>query len=171
MTRRHHITSKDGNSRDSRRKQAIADKRAELAQGRAVVKESWRAYKTTAHERGYTYQWQQSSKLFLEHNPLCKLCLQRGVVSAATLVDHVIPHKGDMTLFWCVDNWQALCNDCHNTEKKEIETLGFSTSVGLDGWPMDARHPVNIKANGLKNHDNLSVSDDGRHGGLEKVNG
>ncbi len=36
------------------------------------------------------------------------------MIVAAVLVDHIQPHKGDMTLFWRVDNWQPLCKECHD---------------------------------------------------------
>ena len=29
-------------------------------------------------------------------------------------VDHIIPHRGDMQLFWDVANWQGLCKSCHS---------------------------------------------------------
>jgi len=37
-----------------------------------------------------------------------------GRLNAATVVDHIVPHKGDAVLFWKQSNWQALCRDCHN---------------------------------------------------------
>ena len=32
----------------------------------------------------------------------------------ATVVDHIVPHRGDPKLFWDTDNWQALCKQCHD---------------------------------------------------------
>ena len=32
----------------------------------------------------------------------------------ATVVDHIIPHRGDQKLFWDQNNWQALCKSCHD---------------------------------------------------------
>ncbi|WP_456297628.1 HNH endonuclease signature motif containing protein [Kineothrix alysoides] len=32
----------------------------------------------------------------------------------ATVVDHVIPHRGDPILFWDKRNWQPLCKTCHD---------------------------------------------------------
>ena len=34
--------------------------------------------------------------------------------TAATVVDHVIPHRGDSHLMWDESNWQALCKSCHD---------------------------------------------------------
>ena len=66
--------------------------------------------------RGYNYRWQQERKAYLIRNPLCENCLNKhDVIRAATEVDHIIPHKGDMKLFWdAANNWQSLCRSCHS---------------------------------------------------------
>ena len=40
--------------------------------------------------------------------------MKYGMLTPATVVDHVIPHRGDQKLFWDEDNWQALCKSCHD---------------------------------------------------------
>jgi 5-methylcytosine-specific restriction enzyme A len=67
-----------------------------------------------AAARGYGYQWRIASKAYLAKNPLCVECLKRQRLVAATVVDHIVPHKGNPALFWNWDNWQALCKRCHN---------------------------------------------------------
>ena len=44
----------------------------------------------------------------------CAECMKQGNLTPATVVDHIIPHRGDMKLFWDESNWQALCESCHN---------------------------------------------------------
>jgi 5-methylcytosine-specific restriction protein A len=46
----------------------------------------------------------------------------------ATEVDHIIPHKGDMKLFWDSDNWQGLCKSCHSkkTAKEQRDNNGHT---------------------------------------------
>ena len=68
----------------------------------------------SARDRGYNYRWEQSRLLFLRSHPLCAECERNGRVTAATVVDHVVDHKGDHDRFWSVDNWQSLCAECHN---------------------------------------------------------
>ena len=51
---------------------------------------------------------------FLQRNPLCNECMKHGRLTPATVVDHVIPHRGDQKLFWDEANWQALCKSCHD---------------------------------------------------------
>ncbi len=67
-----------------------------------------------AVKRGYDAKWREARKLFLQKNPLCVSCMRDGKLTPATIVDHVIPHRGDQTLFWNKSNWQALCKRCHD---------------------------------------------------------
>lgn len=52
----------------------------------------------------------------LMREPFCRECRKRGVRTRATEVDHVIPHKGDMTLFFDPANLQSLCHSCHSAK-------------------------------------------------------
>ncbi|QXH96104.1 HNH endonuclease [Pseudomonas ogarae] len=65
-------------------------------------------------QRLYTYKWQKASKGFLARYPLCAEHERQGEVVAATEVDHIVPHKGDATIFWNRNNWQSLCHSCHS---------------------------------------------------------
>ena len=67
-----------------------------------------------AESRGYDSRWRKARASFLQRNPLCNECMKRGKITPATVVDHVIPHRGDQKLFWDESNWQALCATCHN---------------------------------------------------------
>ena len=64
--------------------------------------------------RGYGFRWRVARKAFLGQNPLCVKCYTAGILRAATVIDHIIPHKGEMELFWDKSNWQALCKRCHD---------------------------------------------------------
>lgn len=46
----------------------------------------------------------------------------------ATVVDHKIPHKGDMRLFWDRNNWQAMAKVCHD-RKTAQEDGAFGRAV------------------------------------------
>jgi 5-methylcytosine-specific restriction enzyme A len=71
-----------------------------------------------ASRRGYDSQWRKASKKFLKSNPLCKYCDKKGMVTPATVVDHIIPHRGDKNLFWDKSNWQPLCKSCHDRKTR-----------------------------------------------------
>ena len=62
----------------------------------------------------HVYQNQgEGSVKALEH-PLCAECLKNSVLTPATVVDHIVPHRGDYALFWDENNWQPLCKSCHD---------------------------------------------------------
>ena len=68
----------------------------------------------SAAERGYDAKWRRARKLFLQRHPLCANCLSQGIVTPATVVDHIVPHRGDHRLFWDEQDWQPLCKACHD---------------------------------------------------------
>jgi len=90
-------------------------------------------------------QWDKLSRWHRRRNPLCAECLRQGRTTAATCVDHVKPHRGDVQLLLDRSNLQSLCDACHSAKKQQRERLGFNTDVGADGWPTDPMHPANRK--------------------------
>jgi 5-methylcytosine-specific restriction protein A len=74
-----------------------------------------------------TARWARIRRHQLLEHPLCKYCAERGIVTPATICDHVEPHHGDV---------------CHDSTKRFVETHGFRPDIGLDGMPLDPRHPV-----------------------------
>lgn len=85
-------------------------------------------------------RWKNRRKAQLIKHPLCKRCLDRSVVTPATVVDHVEPHHGDWHKFE-FGVLQSLCAPCHDSVKRTVESRGYSTEIGLDGWPIDRDHP------------------------------
>lgn len=71
-----------------------------------------------------TARWRRLRLIVLRDNPLCVHCTQAGLVTQATEVDHIVPHKGDERLFWDVENLQGLCKPCHS-KKTASEDGGF----------------------------------------------
>lgn len=81
----------------------------------------------SAHQRGYDSKWRKARIGFLTKNPFCIFCREKGIIKPATVVDHIIPHKGDKKLFWDKTNWQPLCKQCHD-RKTVKEDGGFGVS-------------------------------------------
>lgn len=71
------------------------------------------ARRGTATARGYGAKWRTTSAAFLRRHPLCVRCQAAGRTAAATVTDHIVPHRGDLKLFWDRTNWQPLCTTCH----------------------------------------------------------
>lgn len=86
-------------------------------------------------------RWRKVAKSFLSQHPLCAMCARMGRVTAASIVDHIAPHAGNMMLFWDTTNMQSLCASCHSGTKRIQEGRGFSQACGVDGMPLDAGHP------------------------------
>ena len=80
--------------------------------------------RASAYSRGYTRNWQHARLAYLTLHPLCVLCQAAGRIEAATVIDHIVPHRGDHQLFWDRSNWQALCKACHD-RKTTSEDGGF----------------------------------------------
>ena len=77
-----------------------------------------------------TARWARIRRYQLLEHPLCKFCLERGIVTPATICDHVEPHHGDANRFW-LGPFQSLCKGCHDSTKRFVETRGFRPDVGL----------------------------------------
>ena len=78
-------------------------------------------HRATAHQRGYTSTWRRARKRYLAACPLCVECKGQGRITAATVVDHIIPHQGDMELFWDEGNWQSMCSVCHSRKTAKFD--------------------------------------------------
>lgn len=63
---------------------------------------SWRTDRRKTAERGYGGRWQRERVAFLKQpaNVLCCMCQAEGQVTAATVVDHKVAHRGDEVLMW-----------------------------------------------------------------------
>jgi len=82
----------------------------------------------SSNDRGYNYRWQQTRLGYLRKHPLCVHCQALGRVTVATDLDHIVPHKGDMEMFWQSSNWQGLCS-YHHKLKTVKEDGGFGNKL------------------------------------------
>nr|WP_271529341.1 HNH endonuclease [Bradyrhizobium sp. CCBAU 25338] len=88
------------------------------------------ARRPSAAARGYDGKWQRESKVFLSlpQNRYCAC----GCGRVADVVDHKIPHRGNMRLFWDRSNWQPMAaSPCHNARKQSHERKEGSLSATL----------------------------------------
>lgn len=83
----------------------------------------------SSSQRGYNARWRKARKAYLKQNPLCVACKSIGVITEATVVDHIKPHKGDQELFWDRSNWQSLCKRCHDRKTAKYDG-GFGNREG-----------------------------------------
>jgi len=101
--------------------------------------------------RIYSSRWDKARREFLRSNPLCVMCHQQGRVEAATVVDHIRPHRlkealrGNdaaaiavaQKLFWDRKNWQGLCTSHHSSTKQRMEKREKVIGCDENGIPLD----------------------------------
>lgn len=80
----------------------------------------------SARTRGYTTAWDRAAKGHLARQPLCIYCAMGAWGepprdTAATCVDHLIPHGGDQDIFWRKADWISCCDACHSGPKQRAE--------------------------------------------------
>jgi 5-methylcytosine-specific restriction endonuclease McrA len=104
----------------------------------------------------YSHEWTQASLEFRRQHSKCL-----GCGNPATIVDHVVPHRGDQKVFWDKRNWQPSCEQCHKRVKSILEKrwsnaelhindlwlsspqaqrlikVRIPRGIGADGWLLD----------------------------------
>lgn len=93
----------------------------------------------------YDRRWRRRRAAHLKANPLCVMCEPRGLIEAATVADHITPHRGDPALF--KGPLQSLCTACHSGMKQEFEATGRLRGTDLSGNPTDPMHPWKLEPN------------------------
>jgi 5-methylcytosine-specific restriction protein A len=87
-----------------------------------------------------TKRWKALRLYQLGIEPLCRLCKEAGKVTPACIVDHIIPHKGDVDLFFDLANLQSTCKLCHDGTKQAAERNGYERGCDAQGMPLDGSH-------------------------------
>lgn len=82
--------------------------------------EEFHALREQQREAGLVVRYHANVLTWLEEHPIYRF--EPAAVSAATVVDHIVPHKGNPELFWGAWNWQPLTKQLHDrktaTEQK-----------------------------------------------------
>lgn len=109
-----------------------------------MSKPDYRSAEATAYRKLYkTKLWQLTRSQQLAKEPICRMCEKRGKITAATVCDHIDPHKGNVELFYS-GPFQSLCKPCHDSSKQSQERIGYSNDIDpASGWPTDDNHPAN----------------------------
>lgn len=87
----------------------------------------------TSAQRLYDGAWERAAKAFLEQpeNVLCRYCDMEDIITAAKLVDHFWPHRGNRELFWRREFWVPSCARCHSGMKQATERAGHAALMRL----------------------------------------
>ena len=83
----------------------------------AEVKRELDRQRPSAARRGYGPRWRRARAAFLAEHPLCTSCRAEGRIVPATVVDHVVPHRGDRTaVLGRGELGTGLCKRCHDAK-------------------------------------------------------
>ena len=103
-----------------------------------------RSAAATAYRSWYNRkEWKAARRAQLSRQPLCERCLQAGHITAATVVNHRKPHKGNWSLFIDPDNHESVCAPHHDTLIQREEARGYTIGSDISGRPLDPGHPWN----------------------------
>lgn len=103
-----------------------------------------RSPEAKAYRRWYNLKaWKVARRTHLARQPLCERCEKAGRITAATVVNHRTPHKGDWSLFIDPDNHESLCSPHHDALVQREEARGHVIGCDADGRPTDPAHPWN----------------------------
>ena len=83
-------------------------------------KKEYNRYNRERNDKEYvefykTKEWQQMRKLALARDRYqCVMCRNKGIITMADMVHHIIPVKKDWNKRLELDNLMSLCDACHN---------------------------------------------------------
>ena len=83
--------------------------------------------------------WRTTRMAQLSKQPLCQGCLSRGIVAAASHVDHLFAWKHIGKLAFSNNVYQCLCHNCHST-KSGLEKQGIYRHYTQDGVKDYSKH-------------------------------
>lgn len=72
------------------------------------------------------------------------------------VVDHVLPHRGDMAKFWDEANWQPSCRFHHDVVKQQLERMFDRGTLVASELRLDSSRAVAISR-----RERVSVGADG----------
>lgn len=103
--------------------------------------EIWKVYRMGQHKHIYnSKEWKALRDDHLAKNPLCKYCNDFGRVVAASVVNHIEPHRGDKALAFDPANLESACETCHNVHSDAQDKGKTMAGCDADGMPIDPNH-------------------------------
>lgn len=88
-----------------------------------------------------TARWERLRTAKKAEQPLCEHRETMGRIEPTTQIDHDIPISQGGDPFPPLDQLNALCPSCHSQKTNE-DARGYRTVIGVDGWPIDRKHPA-----------------------------
>jgi 5-methylcytosine-specific restriction enzyme A len=87
-------------------------------------------------KRKRPWAWDKLRLEILRQEPLCRICMSKGRVTAARDVDHIVPTSQGGALL-DPSNCRPLCVECHKDVTRKQLGHKRKPAIGLDGWPIE----------------------------------
>lgn len=88
-------------------------------------------------------RWKRLRLAQLKSKPLCTECEGGDRVTQASVVDHIIPHKGDEQVFFDASNLQSMCKPHHDSKTARLDG-GFGRFSSHPYWLSPSLIPLVI---------------------------
>ena len=93
-----------------------------------IKKREYQSNRNKSWQHLYGAKWRKAREFYLIKHPFCVECEKdSGRLVRADVLDHIVPHKGDVKKFWDRSNWQGLCTRHHN--KKTANEGAFGRNI------------------------------------------
>jgi 5-methylcytosine-specific restriction protein A len=80
-----------------------------------------------------TRQWLSLRQIQLSRHPLCEGCKAEGIITPATVVDHIFPWSQIGEQAFYMNKFQSLCVP-HHSEKTQLEQKGILRAYGIKDY-------------------------------------
>ena len=97
--------------------------------GRDTYDQKHNRKRTESNGMYNTAQWLALRQIQLSKHPLCAGCESEGIVTPATVVDHIFPWRQINKEAFFINKFQSLCY-AHHSEKTQLEQKGIYRRYG-----------------------------------------
>jgi 5-methylcytosine-specific restriction endonuclease McrA len=80
----------------------------------------------------HSRQHQSDRSAYFDLHPLCERCIKKGITIESFILHHIDRNQENRSF----DNFEALCNDCHEIEHNRKTLCGCD----IDGMPTNNEH-------------------------------
>ena len=119
----------------------INNMQRKISRKRSTEAQKYRTLYGTKHLKTLRRQALTRDKYRCQHSGCYAYLQVGGDHPCSAVVHHLEPHKGDLELFFDLDNLQSVCWTCHSGDIQSTEARQYDSTIGADGWPIDQRHP------------------------------
>ena len=85
------------------------------------MRKRYDAQRGNSGQRGYDARWQAVRAIKIGRDPICELCVSKGIVKRTDIVHHIKPVEEHPELRLVMDNLMSVCIQCHEAIHGRLE--------------------------------------------------